>query len=369
MDFFHSFPRWFASRTDQSATIKSSSMSCVLSRGADTLSSISKYGLLCTPEWLPFSSRVTQTLGGSRPIAFSDLGKLSQSRFCVTALGVDELYVRRGQKHLEQAKPTIPHAEAFGPFTIGFSNQTARRIGFMPTIYYSAANSQGDLSVGPKYWDLGVNLQLLQSLHDLRNIVKSLLVLEHAYAKYDTTTDLHALDISDMLEASGSELPAAKMVSSLSKDTLDLLTEPFNFQRLPALYLLDHLEIVLTLFQSSDDLKAEVPLDYFQQREWRLVQHFRRSLYWYSLGDHADHKDENRLDRRQQRAELAGKIGRNKEYLNACWVLESVDGILIRNLVSFVSLPNRSLDLIDGYIADLFPQATFVPAEELGFSG
>lgn len=318
MPFFHSFPRQYATRTDEVAPSNGARTGTILSRGIDTLRYISRYGILCTPEWLPFSSRPTRTLSGGGSIAHSDLGRFSQSRFCVTALDANELYAGRGAMELDKDKPIVSHADAFGPFAIGFSDEVARKIGFMPTIYYSPTDIYGNKISSEKPKDLGVNLQLLQSLHDLRNVAKSLLTLEHAYAQLDYTTNLGALDITEILEASGSDLPAIKFAYSLSKRELDLLTEPFNFQRLPALYLLDHLEIILTLFQSTDDLRSTVPLEYFQQREWRLVQHFRSDLYWYSLGDHPDYKDENRESRWQEREKLKKQLNRSKTYLNAC---------------------------------------------------
>ncbi|WP_299970577.1 hypothetical protein [uncultured Roseobacter sp.] len=287
----------------------------------------------------------------------------------MTVLEPNELYKNYSQKTTAETEVAVSHADVFGPFTIGFSDEVGRRIGLMPTIYYSPTDSQGFLSTDDSTAEIGVSLQLIQSLYDLRNVMTSLLVLEHAYSKYDDTTDLASLDLSEILGKKVSELPAFKLANSLSKFKLDLLTEPFNFHRLPAIYLLDHLEIVLTLFQSSDDLQTGVALDYFQQREWRLVQHFHPSLFWYSLGDHADYKDENRRSRLLQRREIQAKIGRSQGYLNACWVLESIDGVPIRDLVSFVSAPNESLDLIGQDISDLFPSATFVPAEDLGFDG
>ena len=369
MTFLHSFPRVFATRTDDISPTHVSHENTVMSRGIEILRSISTFGLICTPEWLRFPVHKRQGLDGP-DLAFNlDLGRFSQSRFCVTAVNVTELHGGYVQSGFAETKHAISHANVFGPFAIGFSDDVAREIGFMPTIYFSPKNSHGVSGQQPSY--IGLNSQLLQSLLDIRNVIKSLLILEHAYSKRYKTNDLHTLDLTDTLDDSGEDLPALENVKSLDKRELDLLTQLFDFKRLPALYLLDHLEIILSLFQSTEDIKSDVPLNFFRQREWRLVQHFRSDLYWYSLGDHAELKDENRLARLADKTELRIKLKKlfkaSNEYLNACWVLESVDRKPIRDLVSFVSAPIESLDLIEAKISDLFPNAEFLPAEDLGF--
>lgn len=331
-----------------------------MSSGSDTLRSMSKYGLLCTPQWLSFSNRTGRSIGARREVGQSDLGRFSQSRFCVTALASEQLYVK-------QPHSPITHAEAFGPFAIGFTNEAARQIGLLPTIYHWPIPIKENARESAHSSAPNLNTQLIHSLYDIRNVLQNLSILEYHQSQYDTNMVLKGIDLTKIIGDSSDKTSLIDKLSQSNAETIDLLTEPFNFRRLPALFLLDHLEIILSLFQSTDDLKSEVPLTYFHQREWRLVQHLRPSLFWYSLGDSPLQQDENKYKRQKKIREIKNRIQKSQSYLDACWILESVNGRHVRELISLVSVPNRVLLNMKSEISDLFPNAKIEAAEKLGY--
>src|SRR5262249_18570362 len=148
----------------------------------------------------------------------------------------------------------------------------------------------------------------------------------------------------DMLKALELTLPfeeeVMRKVYGLSKRRRLKVFELFDIDREGALNLVSFTEMMLSLFQETDSTIDGSVLAFYQQREWRLIHHMRLGMIWYCLGQQPEFRDRQRRSRPLHIAQLRRTVEilsgetRTEEYFKHCWLLEKVDGMPIRQLIS-----------------------------------
>ena len=135
-------------------------------------------GVLCTPETL----RVFPDPNTINPLKKALLGaeprpqhEHRQSRFCLTLCTEHELFEAkiRGLRpeQVESAggsNTPASHADLFGAFAIALDALESRRIGIVPTIYYSPTDIYGRRFTAGAEEVPGLNVQIIQRLNELR---------------------------------------------------------------------------------------------------------------------------------------------------------------------------------------------------------
>src|SRR5262249_1667377 len=145
MELFHCFPRprdSTAGLVAAGATPKQS----VSTIAQLILESILKFGLLCTPERLHIYPDQETTNERQKirlwngPLEYSH----AQSRFCATLCTAEELFKAKIRGVVPGPEgPVIggdnwlSHADLFGPYAVSFDPVLSRRLGIVPTVYYS----------------------------------------------------------------------------------------------------------------------------------------------------------------------------------------------------------------------------------------
>lgn len=330
-------------------------------------------GFLCTPERLEIlSDRTTQNAGKQALLAKGEPElALGQSRFCVTLCEPADLYVpvRRGLAAGMGPGEGKSHADLFGAWAIGFDPLQSRRLGILPTIYFSPTDMFGEaLGIGGIP---GLNLQMIQRLKELRDL---LILLAGIEADLEVTGG--TLPPRDMIDSLGYDLPfegrIVETIRSMPAERRKAVFELFNIDRSPALDLVSYVEMMMGLFQQTDSKIDGTPYAFYQQKEWRLIHHMRDGMIWYCLGPQPEFRDAYAWDRQPQIAslrrlieELAGP--RDEDYFSNCWLLEEVDGRPVSDHITMVIVPKRARHLAAHLLDRYAVPAQLVDAEEFGF--
>jgi hypothetical protein len=218
--FYHSFPRAHAGED-------------VVSRGLSILECAAKYGLVLAPEIVEWTQ---PTVAGNARNHHT-----VQQRICFTEISPWRVY---------------RHSKIFGPFAIEWSIAALRRLGVIPVFYIPQA-----LSSNPGLSSLGNSLVVQtfdsQSMADLLDNLNQV-VTANPQLKIVTLRN------SD---------PSGQIVNSVNVPAIhirDLLTY-LSYRAPPFSMMRDVLQGVSGLFYPTENLKHNKYLDYYRQREWRLI--------------------------------------------------------------------------------------------------
>jgi hypothetical protein len=379
MKLFHSFPRPPEKSTEDSAATSLSHEERD-ELGFLILKSILKYGLVCTPERLKLYPD-EQT---SNPAKLDLLreGKPDylhvQSRFCTTLCDADELFkpkirglvpgpygpVRAGKK------PTS-HAALFGPWSIAFETSAARHIGFVPTFYFSP-----DDLMGRRFHGLGAPGLGLQIIHRLRELRELMIILAHI--ERSVRVGDHVLVDAATLKSLDLDLPLEpeimENISRLSLKKRADLVKHFNTDRESAVNLVGFIDMMLSLFQETDSTIDGEQLAFYQQREWRLIHHWRLGVRWYSLGHQPPIRNPLAKERSTEIAHIRGVLERcsgrerSESYFASCWVLETIDEMRPLDFIGSIIVPNEQLPRVRCLLGEEGVPADLHAAEDFGFS-
>lgn len=237
--FYHSFPR---PRAREDTT----------DRGIKILECLVKVGLVLAPEIVRWNQPLSD--GNFRE------HHTVQQRICFTELSARELR---------------PHAERFGPFAIEWNIGSLRRLGAIPVFYIPQT-----LSHQPGLSAIGISLVV--QMFDCQYIIDNLANVKSAS---ETTTATITLRNKD---DNGTIVQSYNVATATLKEIVSFLSyrcAPFEMMR-------DTLGGVSRLFYPTDNLVHDKLLDYYRQREWRLIGFMSKNGQAVSRkaeGDEAEH--------------------------------------------------------------------------------
>jgi hypothetical protein len=247
----------------------------------------------------------------------------------------------------------------------------ARRLGFVPTFYYSPTDMGGARVVASGAVP-GLSIQMIQRLKELREL---LIVLAHV----ESGIDVGGIPLADMgmlreLNLDAPFEPAA-LARAIELDTSQrrAVFEIFDTDRESALGLVSFVEMMLSLFQETDSSRDATPFAFFQQREWRLIHHMREGMRWYCLGRQPAFRDRQAALRADEiktlRAQLLGRAARDEAFFRSCWVLEEVDGLHVRDYITQIVAPSSARLRVRQLMDHAGLDAELLVAEDLGYVG
>ncbi|MEP6018887.1 MAG: hypothetical protein ABJ251_10460 [Paracoccaceae bacterium] len=337
---------------------------------------------MCTPERLDiFADPNTEYTEKHRLIAERKPERQHvQSRVCFTLCTAGELY----KKCMRGLSPSssgprydqgqiASHADLFGPLAIAIDPIVARRIGVVPTSYYSpndifGAKYEGGLDSVP-----GLNFQIISRLKELREIVVVLAYVEGGLTKNGYTFPSYKELIS--LEQ---DLPFDRAlldrILGMREDEKQHLFGLFDLDREPAFNLVGFVDMMLNLFQQTDSSFDDEILAFYQQREFRLIHHMRKGMEWYSLGSHPDFVNPHQKSKKREIKHLRKIISNfrsaktTERYFKHCWQLEAVDGHQMRDYIDHIIAPRKDKNWIRKELKNYGIQIEVLEAETHGYS-
>jgi hypothetical protein len=375
MMLFHSFPRprrvGLNTRADEDRRDATSLL---------VLESILRYGILCTPERLNiFPAHLTMNRRKRKLLeSGSPEYSHSQSRFCLTLCDAPELFERKirgivpaSDGPRSEERHPVSHADLFGFFAVAFDPLSARRLGIVPTVYFSPSDIFGHRFLPGGGEAPGLNIQIVQRLKELRE----LLIVHAMIERSVTTADGSQLPGDDVLHALDLRLPfedeIVRRVYALSDDDRRRVFDLFDIDRELALGLVSFTEMMLSLFQETDSSADAGVLAFYQQREWRLIHHMREGMLWYCLGEQPVFRNPFATMRRKEIERLKSIVNevaaseRSESYFKHCWLLEQVDGVHVNQFIANVVVPARMLQRVREAVRRAECPAEVTPAEDL----
>lgn len=356
------------------------------------LASMIQIGFLCTPESLAiYPARNTESQRKRELLKTGEAEYVhQQSRFCFTLCREAELFEPkiRGLVHGESRpvrevapdtsrsgsawQPPMSHADLFGPYAISLDPMVSRRIGILPTTYYNPHAMSGERFLPGAVSPPGLGLQMIQSLKEVRDVLVALAILERSLPVKDGV-----LPSESVLRELSIGLPFEEVVVdrlySLGAEARSQVYQLFDTDRVAALHLVGFVDMLLHTFQETDsDVHGQV-LAFYEEREWRLIHHMRAGTHWFCLGPQPTFRSPNAAERRGEIGELRALLCAfsrqplGDSFYRHCWVLEKVDGVPVRDLISSVIVPNRTLIDTRRLMKGLGCRAELVAAEEFGY--
>jgi hypothetical protein len=340
MKLFHAFPRPRHHNDAEGYIVRDPPTPADQRRALEVLRLILTHGLLCTPErfklYPNYETENEEKLKFLRAKTHHD--EIVQSRACFTLLNTLELTERHETRE-------AAHADLFGEFAIGLDPLEARDLGIAPTVYYY----RNDLGAGARR-TAGLGSQIVERLDEIRSVFS---VLSYIEAQANVGVDEVAFPPAGKLREMGIQIRFQKeiedAVKRLTSEQAALIFKLFNTDRVPSWNLVDFIEIMLSLYQTTDSTIEDAPLAFFHQREWRLVHHMMPGLIWFGLGNQSARRDpwaaEFHNDRREIRNYL--RCGSQKSesdmarYFDHCWVLAGTETRLFRDFVRQIVVPER----------------------------
>jgi hypothetical protein len=160
------------------------------------------------------------------------------------------------------------HQAVFGQFAIGIDTAEARKLGILPTIYYyDQANDKNhsDLSQSE-----GVSRELLFRLDEIRRILVAVAWMEaSAFPGSEDYFSKGKLEFHNYTLVDEPEVWSA--LRQLTKKNAHDAHKLVDTYRVPATALIGCFDLFLSLFQTADSSYERRHLDYYSQREWRIV--------------------------------------------------------------------------------------------------
>lgn len=318
--FIHAFPR--------TSKRHRASKDALESAGITQLRSVFENGIILTPEPFVFPVDHKNTIYDTAPET-----TVIQRRACFALLSIEDMM--GNQKH----------SDVFGNFAIGLRTNEARKLGILPTIYYYKSDLRDALNI---IEGRGISHELLFRLAEIRRILISIAWIEASanpkdqqyFSKeklrfYDYTVDDEP-NIWPMLDKIR-EREARKAFKLLDSD------------RPPASSLIGCLDLILSLFQTADSSYERRHLDYYSQREWRLVAAETDGIECIPLSK--PHKKTTRAARAFYRAQ---QETRSDISLEDAFLLVSSGGQKFSEFISDVVVPSTASDEASSIIGSRF---------------
>lgn len=339
------------------------------------LKSILENGLLLTPE--SFSVRDSgylhkQNLWGWQTPSqeqISDRFQMQQVRACFTLATASELKrqipgVSYLSSHNQEASPTISHFDLFGDFAIGLDPIEARSLGAIPTIYYYPAV---DNYTSPLYgYGTGstLNFELISRLLEARKLLVGLAYIE-ALADSNCEHNLTIEQLQEMGQTLDNEPQSViEAASRLNKNLAKQIYPLFDTERVPIWNIIEHIELLLNLFQVADSLKRDRPLAYFQQKEWRIIQYNKQGLdceplFGTKYNQRSNAKIYKLLDYSSQIDKLLNRpifkrMFENIENTKNLWLLMSCDRLNFRDFIKEIIVPDFALESTQALVLEVY---------------
>jgi hypothetical protein len=265
-------------------------------------------------------------------LAFPPKTIVEQRRACFTLMSRDELLQPGG------------HTKAFGEFTIGLDALEARRLGIMPTIYYYRPCSDGKPSAEEAAIDGGLSQEILFRMSEARRVVLALAHIEAISARQSGQ-----FKSEDYLRRAGLTLDdepnVASAIANLEEASSKRILNYFETDRVSACNLVEWLEIILSLFQTADSKNRNTPLEYFAQREWRLIQAYSHGFHCLPLSAEKSlnlPNEESRAYANACREHLTEVIRKAKSKLNAesCYLFVGLPEKHFRDFITEIIVPS-----------------------------
>jgi hypothetical protein len=224
--FYHSFPRRGATNGPE------------IDKGCEILAAIRDFGLLLTPESIEWS----QPSSGGAP---SRIFPVLQRRASFTELSPSEL---------------PQHAEKFGQFALEFEIDTLRRLGAVPVLYVpQPMNESGASALGTALLAIVLDAQVavtrLAYLYKMLN--GSMPVLKE-----------FSFDVGFARN------PDDRGAFTINRDEAKNILSAVGYAVTPWDALAEGFQTLKSLFYFTDNAKRDKALDYYRQREWRIVGNF-----------------------------------------------------------------------------------------------
>lgn len=306
------------------------------------------YGLLCSHERVRFGLDPSSERYAAR-MATGKGHEVDQSRICFTLLNREELTKKVDRTPTAGTTDFKAHTDIFGEIAIGLDPVEARQLGVMPTSYFYDSVG-GDRSPG-------VSAQIAYRLGELQTLCAVLAKIEARVGEYkyrrtgaSVSFPNHA-ELSETFSISTEFEPEIEArLRRLGKSEAKRLFEYFNTDRVRAADLHDFLNMMLAAYQSTDNPERGAHLEFFLQREWRIIFHNRFGLEWFSL-----HNSETKVNTWRQpsgvilqaREAMRTFINEGRtvplpeRFFEHCWVLAAADGRHVRQFIREVVTPAR----------------------------
>lgn len=306
--FYHSFPRIRPGRTRQD-TIRT---------GLQMLAFMKQVGLVLAPEVIVWKQSLAS--GEYRTIT------IKQRRLCFTELS---------RSQLEK------HGERFGPFSLAFRIDLLRRLGALPVIYMpqNIADERGYDTVGPTVVAQMADIKYtINQLHNLLQLTDPKYLLSLTPEATEVTADC-AFTLRNV-DPTGKIVASYQLPMKTVKDFLSYI----GYRNAPFELMDGVLSLVQSLFYPTDDQIHDKQLEYYQQREWRLVAGL--SLQGKSQTRELMDAEKDRLlgiDAVFWSKELSDGKTSFRRVDEAC-LIESVAGKAIGEIVSQIIVPSEAHD-------------------------
>lgn len=197
--------------------------------GIEILTCIRDFGLLLLPESIEWSQPVTNQPPRTFPVV--------QPRVCFTDLSPAEL---------------PEHGQKFGHFALEFEVETVRQLGGMPVFYIPQRGG-------------GVGTSLLAILFDARAVVDRAAALHGILNGNAPVTERIAFTTGFARN------PQDNSTFPIHAEESKLLLKALDHQTTPWPMLSEGMGALLNFFYPADDTIHDKPLQYYQQREWRIA--------------------------------------------------------------------------------------------------
>ena len=257
------------------------------------LKSILENGLLLTPE--TFYIRDSEYLHRQNIGEWQTLNqkktdnqfKIKQVRACFTLATASELKrkipgMSYSSSHNEEASLPIlsSHCDIFGDFAIGLDPIEARILGAIPTIYHYPALDDSTLSLYSYGTGSTLSFELISRLLEARKLLVGLAYIEALADSNDehSRTIKQLQEMGQTLENEPLSVIDAAFRLDKNKNLAKQIYPLFDTKRVPVWNIIEHIELLLNLFQVADSLKRDRHLAYFQQKEWRIIQYNKQFL-------------------------------------------------------------------------------------------
>jgi hypothetical protein len=228
--FYHSFPRPKPGESEED----------LHRRGLRILSVIAQEGFVLAPEILKWKQPLQD--GGVREL------ELVQKRVCFTELALSEL---------------SGHAQQFGPFALEFDQAALRHLGAIPVFYIPQTLDPESASATATslVMQLCDARFLAHTLQDIQSLVEQLRSLEKAGNQIPPTVQLTMTGPAGNVEKE----------ASACLQCIEALCTVLTHRMAPFKILDGNLWGVLNMFYPTDNTFKSERLDYYRQREWRII--------------------------------------------------------------------------------------------------
>ena len=217
---YHCFPRRGANTSEE------------IEKGIEILTCVRDFGLLLLPESIEWSQPVTNQPPRTFPVV--------QARVCFTDLNPAEL---------------PEHGQKFGHFALEFEVETARQLGAIPVFYVPQRGG-------------GVGTSLLAILLDAQAVIDRAAVL-HRLLNGNVPAEERIAFTTGFARN-----PQDKSTFAIHAEESKLLLKALDHQATPWPMLSNGMAALLNFFYPADDTIHDKPLQYYQQREWRIACNF-----------------------------------------------------------------------------------------------